>query len=88
MTLNINTSALVPLQGGNEQQRLSLRQSLSNITAKGLSSAEKGIKVSLPTDFNLRVTEAFTSKGIPKIAEIKLNVSVHKLDPQKVEALL
>ena len=86
MTLNINSSVLTRLQGGTNQS--GLRQSLTNITSNQLTSSQSGIKVSLPTDFNLRITEAFVSQGIPKVSELILTPNAHNLDPQKVEALL
>ena len=88
MTLNIHTSALAPLQGAAHHNSASIKQSLTNIASKRLSSAENGIKVNLPTDFNLRVTEAFATGGIPRVADLRLDASVHKISPQKVEALL
>jgi hypothetical protein len=88
MTLNIYTSSYSPSHGGINQSHSSLRQSLLNLTSKSVVSSDGGMKVNLPTDFNLRVTEAFTAEEYPKISELKINPYVHKLTSQRVEALL
>jgi len=88
MTLNIYTSSYTQSHAGITQSNSSLRQSLLNLTSKSVVSSDGGMKVNLPTDFNLRVTEAFTAEEYPKISELKMIPHVHKLTSQRVEALL